>query len=175
MQTASRFIGLWALAALLVGGAASAQSTRASRSTFEKADRIVVVKSKRKLYLMKDGRKLRSFDISLGLDPKGPKRREGDFKTPEGLYYIEAKNPNSSYFLSVQISYPNASDRARAKARGVDPGGQIMIHGLPNDPKYDDKRYLGADWTDGCIAVSDSDMVDIWLMTSVSTPIEILP
>lgn len=174
MRTASSFFGLVLFVALFAGATAFAQSHFAT-DNFQKADRIVVIKSKRKLYLMKNGRTLKSFNISLGLVPKGPKRREGDFKTPEGLYYIEAKNPNSDYFLSMQISYPNAADRARAKAHGVDPGGQIMIHGLPNDPKYDDRRYSGWDWTDGCIAVTDSDMVDIWLMTSISTPVEILP
>lgn len=140
-----------------------------------RADRILVDKSERKLYLLKDGAILRSMDIALGLVPEGPKQREGDFRTPEGEYYLEAKNADSDYFLSIKISYPNERDRARARALGVDPGGQIMIHGLPNAPKYTEARYQGWDWTDGCIAVSNSDMVDIWLMTAVSTPIEIRP
>lgn len=172
MRRALRFSWLAILIPFCYGMPCAAQD---AGTTLEKADRIVVVKSARKLYLMKDGRKLRTFNISLGLVPRGQKHREGDFRTPEGLYYLEAKNPNSDYFLSVKISYPNVADRARAKAAGVDPGGQIMIHGLPNDPKYDEQRYRGWDWTDGCIAVSDSDMVDIWLMTSVATPIEIKP
>jgi murein L,D-transpeptidase YafK len=144
-------------------------------SHHELADSVLVVKSKRKLYLLKDGQVLRSFDIALGLAPKGPKRREGDFRTPEGHYFLEKRNPNSDYFLSIQVSYPNDEDRARAKAAGVDPGGQIMIHGLPNHPKGDLRSYQAWDWTDGCIAVSDSDMLDIWLMTTESTPIEIRP
>ena len=141
----------------------------------DQADSVLVVKSERKLYLMKAGRVLRAFDVSLGLMPTGPKRREGDFRTPEGHYRLETRNPNSDYFLSIKVSYPDDSDRARARASGVDPGGQIMIHGLPNEPHYDWKHYQGADWTDGCIAVSNSDMVDIWLMTRESTPIEIRP
>jgi len=141
----------------------------------EMADSVLVVKSERKLYLLKDGEVLREFDIALGLRPVGPKEREGDFRTPEGRYVLEARNPSSDYFLSIKVSYPNAEDRARARAKGVDPGGQIMIHGLPNNPRRDEKSYLGWDWTDGCIAVSNSDMIDIWLMTRVSTPIEIRP
>jgi len=124
---------------------------------------------------MRRGEILRSMDIALGLMPTGPKQREGDFRTPEGRYYLEAKNTDSDYFLSIKVSYPNAQDRARAREMGVDPGGQIMIHGQPNVPKFDERRYRGWDWTDGCIAVSNSDMVDIWLMTEESTPIEIRP
>jgi len=138
-------------------------------------DRILVVKSERKLYLMHGKDVLRSMDVALGLVPQGHKEREGDFRTPEGRYYIEAKNSASDYFLSLKISYPNASDRAHARELGVDPGGQIMIHGLPNEPRYRESRYSGWDWTDGCIAVSNSDMVDLWLLTAVSMPIEIRP
>lgn len=141
----------------------------------ELVDRILVVKSERKLYLLNAGRVVRTFDVSLGLVPQGPKRREGDFRTPEGVYYVEAKNARSDYFLALKISYPNADDRAHARTQGIDPGGQIMIHGLPNVPRYPPSRYRGSDWTDGCIAVSNSDMVDLWLMTSVATPIEIRP
>jgi len=144
-------------------------------SHYDQADSILVVKSERKLYLFRDGELLRSFDVALGLVPDGPKRREGDFRTPEGRYFLEAKNPDSDYFLSIKISYPASQDIARARVEGVDPGGQIMIHGQPNEPKYAESRYEDWDWTDGCIAVSNSDMVDIWLMTSESTPIEIRP
>jgi len=139
------------------------------------ADYVVVDKSDRKLYLYKAGRVLREFDVSLGLVPNGPKQREGDFRTPEGKYFLDARNANSDYFLSIHVSYPSESDRARARAQGVDPGGQIMIHGWPNEPRYDLRRYQSTDWTDGCIAVSNSDMVDIWLMTREFTPIEIRP
>lgn len=142
---------------------------------YEKADFLLVEKSERKLHLYKDGEILRSFDIALGLIPEGPKLREGDFKTPEGRYQLAARNPNSDYFLSIQISYPDARDVERARADNVSPGGQIMIHGRPNAPKYTESRYQTWDWTDGCIAVSNSDMVDIWLMTDSETPIEIRP
>jgi murein L,D-transpeptidase YafK len=141
----------------------------------ESADRLVVVKSERKLYVMQGTDVVRSMDIALGLVPEGHKEQEGDFRTPEGTYHIEARNSASEYFLSLKISYPNASDRAHARQLGVDPGGQIMIHGLPNEPRYSESYYSGWDWTDGCIAVSNSDMVDLWLMTAVQTPIEIRP
>lgn len=141
----------------------------------DQADSVLVVKSERKLYLLKAGRVLRAFDVALGLVPTGPKQREGDFRTPEGRYRLETRNADSDYFLSIKVSYPDPSDVARAHAQGVEPGGQIMIHGLPNQPKGDLRRYEGVDWTDGCIAVSNADMVDIWLMTSESTPIEIRP
>ena len=141
----------------------------------ELADKVLVVKSERKLYLLKKGEVLREFTVALGLRPVGHKQREGDFRTPEGRYVLESRNPSSDYFLSIKVSYPNVEDRARARAAGVDPGGQIMIHGLPNQPKRAEETYFGWDWTDGCIAVSNSDMIDIWLMTQDSTPIEIRP
>lgn len=139
------------------------------------ADRIVVLKAERKLLLMAGDEVLRSMDISLGLMPEGPKRREGDLRTPEGSYHLEAKNADSDYFLSLKVSYPNARDRALARELGLDPGGQIMIHGLPNDPRHAEAMYAGWDWTDGCIAVSNSDMVDLWRLTFVSMSIEIRP
>jgi murein L,D-transpeptidase YafK len=173
MMKARAILGVLCAAALLPL-AISASGDEAT-AVADQADSVLVVKSERKLYLLKAGRVLRAFDVSLGLMPTGPKRREGDFRTPEGRYRLETRNPNSDYFLSIKVSYPDDSDRARARASGVDPGGQIMIHGLPNEPHYDPKHYKGSDWTDGCIAVSNSDMVDIWLMTRESTPIEIRP
>jgi len=138
-------------------------------------DSVLVLKSERKLYLIKDGRRIREMDIALGLAPIGRKEQSGDFRTPEGSYLLDAKNPDSDYFLSIHVSYPNADDRRHAADRGVDPGGQIMIHGLPNQPKRDERSYSGWDWTDGCIAVSNSDMVDLWLLVGENTPIDIRP
>jgi murein L,D-transpeptidase YafK len=161
------------LLALLLSVAAAADNV--APSNHEQADSVLVVKSERKMYLLRAGRVLRTFDVALGVVPNGPKQREGDFRTPEGRYYLESRNADSDYFLSIKVSYPNEQDRARARSQGVDPGGQIMIHGLPNEPKYEQRHYQGSDWTDGCIAVSNSDMVDIWLMTRESLPIEIRP
>jgi murein L,D-transpeptidase YafK len=139
------------------------------------ADQVVVNKSERKLYLMREGEVLRAYRIALGLDPVGHKQREGDFRTPEGEYRLVRRNPQSDYFLSIQISYPNDHDVARARRIGVSPGGAIMIHGLPNAPRKPLDYYVSNDWTDGCIAVTNSEMVEIWLMTPPDTPIKILP
>jgi murein L,D-transpeptidase YafK len=142
---------------------------------FPVADRVVVEKSARKLHLMKDGEAFRTFRIALGIRPVGDKEFEGDFKTPEGSYLLDARNPNSEYFLSIHISYPNNGDIRNARERGLDPGGAIMIHGQPNAPTRSEAYYRTQDWTNGCIAVSNSDMIDIWLMTENNTPIDIRP
>ncbi len=138
------------------------------------ATRVVVHKAARRMDLMRGEEVLRSFKVSLGLMPEGHKERVGDFRTPEGRYYLTRRNTRSDFFLSIQVSYPNDRDTRRAKANGWDPGGSIMIHGLPNTLKRD-PDYYGRDWTDGCIAVSNADMVEIWLLTHNNTPIDILP
>jgi murein L,D-transpeptidase YafK len=140
-----------------------------------RVDHLVVRKSQRRLYLMDGGRIVREYKIALGLEPVGPKERDGDFRTPEGWYRLARRNPRSDYFLSIQISYPNAGDLERAREHHWQPGGAIMIHGLPNRLKNSPSYYQHADWTDGCIAVSDADMVEIWLLTRDGTPIDILP
>jgi murein L,D-transpeptidase YafK len=139
------------------------------------ADSIVVRKSERRLYLMRNGAVLRSFKVALGLRPEGHKEYEGDFRTPEGKYRLIRRNPNSEFFLSLQVSYPNETDIAKAKRLGMRPGGNIMIHGRPNTPRKSPDYYANVDWTEGCISVSNSDMVEIWLMTPLETPIEIQP
>ncbi len=139
------------------------------------ADEVVVHKSERRLYLMRHGEVLRSYRVALGLDPDGPKERAGDFRTPEGRYLLTHRNPRSDYFLSIQVSYPNDEDVRRAQREHLDPGGSIMVHGLPNTLSHNPVYYAKSDWTDGCIALSDSDMVEVWLMTRDNTPIEILP
>jgi len=142
---------------------------------FPVADAVLIEKSKRKLHLISDGEPFRSFDIALGIQPIGDKKKEGDFRTPEGRYTLDARNPNSEFFLSIHVSYPDSADRSEAAALGVDPGGSIMIHGQPNVPTKSEVYYQTQDWTNGCIAVSNSDMIDIWLMTGDYTPIEIRP
>ncbi len=139
------------------------------------ADHIIVRKSRRRLYLMRRGQVLASFKIHLGLDPVGQKERSGDYRTPEGRYYLTRRNPRSDYFLSIQVSYPNPADVARARRHGWNPGGSIMIHGLPDHLTRPPQYYEKYDWTDGCIALSDSDMLAVWLMTRYDTPIDILP
>lgn len=142
---------------------------------FPTADRVVVEKGDRKLHLVRNGEAIRTFDIALGIRPTGDKKFEGDFRTPEGTYLLDIRNPNSEFFLSIHVSYPNGQDIREARSKGLDPGGAIMIHGQPNTPTRSETYYSTQDWTNGCIAVSNSDMIDIWLMTADNTPIEIRP
>jgi len=141
----------------------------------ELADRVVISKAERKLYLYRGDEILRDMDVALGLVPVGNKEAEGDFRTPEGSYRLTKRNPASDYFLSIKISYPSDQDEQTARSRGIDPGGQIMIHGQPNEPRHSDAYYQWTDWTEGCVALSNADMVDVWLMTLPNTPIQILP
>lgn len=140
-----------------------------------RADYVLVNKSERYLKLFADGKEVADFPIQLGRQPKGHKLHEGDSRTPEGIYYIDWRNPESNYFRSLRISYPNSEDRARAAGLGLDPGSMIMIHGLPNDVDYRREVIDQEDWTDGCIALSDGDMLAVWEMVDVGTPIEIRP
>ncbi len=139
------------------------------------ANRILVRKSERRMLLMRGSEVLRTYRVALGLNPVGPKERAGDFRTPEGRYRVAKRNPRSDFFLSLQVSYPSVDDLARARRNGWDPGGSIMIHGLPNEPKKNADYYAATDWTDGCIAVSNADMVEIWMLVADSAIIEIQP
>jgi murein L,D-transpeptidase YafK len=173
------------LVLLLAGVAAHAEPDAAlsGRGTVEPAfnqappvaDLILVRKSERRLYLMRGGDVLRSFRIALGLMPAGAKERAGDFRTPEGNYRLTRRNARSDYFLSIQLSYPSDQDRQRARRNGWDPGGAIMIHGMPNTLRHSPEYYSSQDWTDGCIALSNADMVELWMMTQDDTRIEIQP
>jgi len=139
------------------------------------ADRILIEKGARRLFLLSRGQVIAEYPVKLGLSPKGHKQHEGDFRTPEGVYHLSRRNPRSEFFLSVEVSYPSESDRARARAEGLPPGGLIMIHGQPNVPRKPPEYYATRDWTDGCIAVSNAAMVDIWQRTRLGIPIEIRP
>lgn len=160
---------------LMISIIALLTSAATMAADFPIADRVIIDKSDRELYLLQDGEILRTFRIALGIRPVGDKVKEGDFKTPEGHYLLDTRNPHSEYFLSIHVSYPNAEDRRYSAAQGVPPGGAIMIHGQPNEPSRSETYYQTQDWTNGCIAVSNSDMIDIWLMTAANTPIEIRP
>jgi hypothetical protein len=146
-----------------------------SNEAFEQADRVVVVKHERRLYLYQGDRVVAQYPVKLGLNPYGHKQQEGDFRTPEGKYQLTRRNRQSEFFLSIQVSYPNREDAAWAKENGWRPGGLIMIHGQPNVPKRGPEFYATRDWTDGCIALSNADMVDVWLRTAPGIPIEIRP
>jgi murein L,D-transpeptidase YafK len=137
------------------------------------ADHVVVYKGAREMRLYRREKLLRTYRVSLGLQPNGAKERSGDFRTPEGSYRLERRNPRSDYFLSIQVSYPNDADRARAQRNRVPTGGSIMVHGLPNNLKFPARYYVSQDWTDGCIALSNSDMLEFWLIVQDNIPIEI--
>ena len=137
-------------------------------------DFIVVNKSERIISLFNNGYKLKSYSISLGFEPNGKKIKKGDGKTPEGLYFIEQKLENSSFYLALKVSYPNPWDIRRALKLDYHPGGQIMIHGLPNKG-YDRNFHSSSfDWTQGCIALSNKEILFLWNKTKIGTPILIL-
>ena len=141
-----------------------------------KADKIVVIKSKRVMLLLNNGEILKAYRISLGKHPVGHKTRQGDQKTPEGPYVIDSRISDSKFYLALHISYPNDSDINNAQQLGVDPGGDIVIHGLPNRlGKKIGKLHRMTDWTDGCIAVTNSEMEEIWQLIPDRTTIEIKP
>ena len=139
------------------------------------ADHIVVLKSERKLILMRDGKPLKSYKIALGGEPTGPKTRRGDHKTPEGIYVIDRRNSHSQFYKALHVSYPNTEDVTRAHKLKVSAGGDIMIHGLPNGMGWVSSAHLARDWTDGCIAVTDDEIDEIWKLVPNGTPIEIKP
>jgi len=144
-------------------------------ATEQRADRIVVNKSKRELLILNYGKVIKSYKIALGGNPIGPKMRLGDGKTPEGAYIISGRNPASAFHRSLRISYPSAADRNRAREQGVAPGGDIMIHGLPNGQGRIGAEHRMTDWTDGCIAVTDDEIEEIWRLIPNGTPIQINP
>ncbi|WJI39530.1 MULTISPECIES: L,D-transpeptidase family protein [Mesorhizobium] len=139
----------------------------------EKVDLVRVHKAERRLELIGDGKVVRNYGIALGGDPVGHKHQEGDQRTPEGRYILDWRNPNSIAYKSIHVSYPDADDLAAAKARNVVAGGMIMIHGQPNGFGWWGWLLQLVDWTDGCIAVTDSDMDEIWAVVADGTPIEI--
>ena len=149
---------------------AQAQQARAG----ERADFVLIDKSDRKLWVYQKGKVIRSYGgLQYGDQPVGHKRFQGDERTPEGRYTITYGNERSSYYLSLFINYPNAQDRAYAKARGRSPGGLIFIHGQPNGLPYDAR--IPGDWTDGCIALSNAEIAELWSLVPDNTPIEIRP
>jgi murein L,D-transpeptidase YafK len=138
-----------------------------------KADRVLIIKSSRTLQLFKGSVLLKTYDIALGQNPVGRKEREGDKRTPEGWYTIDARNSESLFHRSLHISYPSPSDRAAAARSGFWPGGEIMIHGLRNGLGWIGRLHLLADWTAGCVAVTDPEIDEIWEAVPDGTPVEI--
>ncbi len=140
-----------------------------------RADAVLVQKSERKLYLIKDGKPYREYRAAFGANPQGHKKQEGDERTPEGEYILDWRNANSAYHLSIHVSYPNREDKAQATARGVSPGGMIMIHGQRNGLGWLGGFLQQWDWTDGCVAVTNVAMEEIWRAVPDGTPITIKP
>ncbi|NHF71850.1 L,D-transpeptidase family protein [Paracoccus xiamenensis] len=168
------------LAAIPVAAAAYTRAMRAAHgippamaTATAQADRIVVDKPARLMQLMRGDEVIGSYAISLGAAPEGHKTREGDEKTPEGSYVIDWRNDRSAAHLSLHISYPNAADSAAADARGESPGGAIMIHGMLNGWGWLGGLHRAWDWTNGCIAVTDAEIREIWSLVPNGTPIEI--
>lgn len=163
--------GLVVVAAAVVAVAAS----QGALGDGGKADRVLIDKGKRQLVLLRGSQPVKTYQVALGSAPKGPKRFEGDQRTPEGVYAIDFRNADSGFHRALRISYPNEADRVRALEAGVDPGGQIMIHGLKNGQGWLGRRHLGGDWTDGCIAVTNEEIEEIWSLVELGTPVEIRP
>jgi len=139
------------------------------------ADKIVILKSTRSMTLLSGSKVLKTYKVALGSVPVGPKQIEGDHKTPEGDYIIDAKNAHSQFHLSLHISYPSAADQKRARGLSARPGGAIMIHGLARPFAYLGPLHRQTDWTDGCIAVTNAEIEEIWKLVPVGTRIEIRP
>jgi murein L,D-transpeptidase YafK len=143
--------------------------------TAHQADKILIVKSAHTMTLLSGGKMLKTYKVALGGVPVGPKRVEGDHKTPEGSYVIDAKNAHSRFHLSLHISYPSAADTETARKLGSRPGGAIMIHGLASSFAYLGALHRQTDWTDGCIAVTNAEIEEIWRLVPMGTRVEIRP
>ena len=139
------------------------------------ADRVVVLKKERTLQLLSQGRVVKAYRVALGGDPVGPKARQGDHRTPEGAYVLDSRNVHSQFYKSIHISYPSTRDRAAARAQGVSPGGDVFVHGLPKGYGWVGASHRLKDWTDGCIAVTNEEIDEIWAAVADGTPIEIRP
>jgi murein L,D-transpeptidase YafK len=141
----------------------------------QKADLVVVRKSKRILQLLRDGRPFKTYAIALGPEPEGAKRRAGDGRTPEGVYTLDWRNPNSNFYRAIHVSYPGPHDEEAARRWGVPLGGLIMIHGLPNGVPAARVGHPWNNWTNGCIAVTNQEMDEIWSLVEDGTTIIIYP
>lgn len=164
-----------AFLALAPGAPVVADDQTAALPPQVRPDRIVVVKSQRQMALMRGDTVIRTYRVALGRYPQGHKTEQGDSRTPEGSYVIDGRIVDSSFYRAIHISYPNDRDRTLAAARGVDPGGQIMIHGLPNRWSAGQVGHPTLDWTQGCIAVTNREMDEIWRLVQIGTQIEIYP
>lgn len=140
-----------------------------------RADHVVVLKKERTLELLRQDRVIKTYKVALGGDPVGPKTMQGDHKTPEGVYVLDFRNAHSQFYKSIHMSYPGEHDRVLARQKGVSPGGDVFLHGLPNGYGAIGAAHRLKDWTDGCIAVTNDEIDEIWRAVADGTPIEIKP
>jgi murein L,D-transpeptidase YafK len=160
---------------LLLSGLLSGSGLAKTADGALHADRVVVVKHERTLQLLNQGKVIKTYKVALGGEPVGAKTRQGDHKTPEGIYILDSRNAHSQFYKSIHISYPSARDLAAARQKGVSPGGDVFVHGLPNGYGWIGAGHRAKDWTDGCIAVTDQEIDEIWRAVANGTPIEIRP
>jgi len=164
----------WLLAVCCFAFTAFSHATAAPDLAGTHVDKVLVVKSERQLHLVSRGKTLKSYRVSLGKQA-GPKLREGDQRTPEGFYWINWRKTSDKFNLAMHISYPNAKDLERASAEGVSPGSMIMLHGTPVDEEYPEWFFETLNWTEGCIALKNEDMQEVWQLVKNGTLIEIRP
>ena len=138
-------------------------------------DRILIVKSTRTLTLESHGKAVKTYKVALGGQPVGPKQIQGDHKTPEGMYSVDAKNPHSQFYMALHLSYPNPTDRVRARKLGASPGGDVEIHGLGKAYGWIGARHRLSNWTDGCVAVTNEEIEEIFKLVAVGTAVELKP
>lgn len=155
--------------------AATPPPPTATHAAAQRADSILILKKDHVLELLAGGRVIRTYKVALGSGGLARKDRQGDGRTPEGHYIIDSRNEHSAYHKALHVSYPNGEDRRRAASLGVSPGGDIMIHGLPNGKGWIGAAHRTVDWTLGCIAVTDAEIDEIWNMVPAGTPVEIRP
>jgi len=163
------------LTALVLGAFSVLMTSQSPAQAAQPVDKVVVMKKERTLELLSQGKVIKTYKVALGGDPVGPKARQGDHKTPEGSYVLDSRNSHSQFYKSIHISYPSARDRARARQRGFSPGGDVYIHGLPNGYGTIGAAHRLRDWTDGCVAVTNEEIDQIWKVVPDGTPIEIKP
>ena len=165
----------WLLALFCLSFITVSQASAVETLNGKVIEKVLILKSAHQLQLINDGKPIKTYRISLGKNPRGPKLMEGDKRTPEGFYWIDWRKTSNNFNLAMHISYPNITDSARARREGVAPGGMIMIHGTPDTEDTPEDLFHTLDWTDGCVAMRNRDMREVWNLVPDGTMIEIRP
>jgi len=166
---------LWFSSILALAWVCVDATSRIAAQSTTRVDRIVIEKNKRTLTLMDGAKIVKTYKVALGGQPVGAKDRQGDHKTPEGIYCVDAKNPNSQFYKALHLSYPNQADRANARKLSVSPGGDVEIHGLGSKWGWLGPKHRLTDWTDGCVALTNEEISEIYPLVKVGTPVDIRP